>query len=280
MIRYTFSNGVTVPKIGFGTWQIKDGEEAHRSVLYALEAGYRHIDTAQIYGNEASVGQAIADSSVAREDIFLTTKVWNDKVGYEDTLVSVEESMKKLQVNYLDLLLIHWPNPQAIRDGIGWKERNAQVWKAMEELYHSGKVKAIGVSNFMEHHLEGLLETADIIPMVNQIMLAPGTPQSELVAYCKAKGILLEAYSPFGTGTLFQSQEAAELAKEAGCSVAQLALAWSLDKGFLPLPKSTSPENIKANLEIDGLAISPTAVAKLDKLEGVKGQLDPDLAEF
>ncbi|CYW81684.1 aldo/keto reductase family oxidoreductase [Streptococcus suis] len=116
--------------------------------------------------------------------------------------------------------------------------------------------------------------------MANQIMLAPGTPQSELVAYCKAKGILLEAYSPFGTGSLFQSQEAADLAKEAGCSIAQLALAWSLDKGFLPLPKSTSPENIKANLEIDGLAISPTAVAKLDKLEGVKGQLDPDLAEF
>ncbi|HFI0107797.1 TPA: aldo/keto reductase, partial [Streptococcus suis] len=267
-------------KIGFGTWQIPDGEEAHRSVLYALEAGYRHIDTAQIYGNEASVGQAIADSSVAREDIFLTTKVWNDKVGYEDTLASVEESMKKLQVDYLDLLLIHWPNPQAIRDSIGWKERNAQVWKALEELYRSGKVKAIGVSNFMEHHLEGLLETAEITPMVNQIMLAPGTPQSELVAYCKAKGILLEAYSPFGTGTLFQSQEAAELAKEAGCSVAQLALAWSLDKGFLPLPKSTSPENIKANLDIDDLVISPEAVAQLDKLAGVKGWLDPDLAAF
>ncbi|WP_105150361.1 aldo/keto reductase [Streptococcus suis] len=280
MTRYTFSNGVTVPKIGFGTWQIPDGEEAHRSVLYALEAGYRHIDTAQIYGNEASVGQAIADSSVAREDIFLTTKVWNDKVGYEDTLDSVVASMDKLGVDYLDLLLIHWPNPKAIRDGIDWKERNAQVWKALEELYRSGKVKAIGVSNFMEHHLEGLLETADITPMVNQIMLAPGTPQSELVAYCKAKGILLEAYSPFGTGSLFQSQEAADLAKEAGCSVAQLALAWSLDKGFLPLPKSTSPENIKANLEIDGLAISPTAVAQLDTLTGLKGQLDPDLAEF
>ncbi|HFI0943820.1 TPA: aldo/keto reductase [Streptococcus suis] len=280
MKTYQLANGVTVPKIGFGTWQIPDGEEAHRSVLYALEAGYRHIDTAQIYGNEASVGQAIADSSVAREDIFLTTKVWNDKVGYEDTLASVEESMKKLQVDYLDLLLIHWPNPKAIRDGIGWKERNAQVWKAMEELYRSGKVKAIGVSNFMEHHLEGLLETADIIPMVNQIMLAPGTPQSELVDYCKAKGILLEAYSPFGTGTLFQSQEAADLAKEAGCSVAQLALAWSLDKGFLPLPKSTSPENIQANLDIDDLVISPEAVAQLDNLSGLKGQLDPDLAEF
>lgn len=280
MTRYAFSNGVTVPKIGFGTWQIPDGEVAYGAVSYALEAGYRHIDTAQIYGNEASVGRAIADSGLAREDIFLTTKVWNDKIGYEDTLASVEESMQKLQVDYLDLLLIHWPNPKASRETIGWKKRNAQVWKALEELYRAGKVKVIGVSNFMEHHLEALLETAEIIPMANQIMLAPGTPQSELVAYCKAKGILLEAYSPFGTGTLFQSQEAADLAKEAGCSVAQLALAWSLDKGFLPLPKSTSPENIKANLEIDGLAISPTAVAKLDKLEGVKGRLDPDQAEF
>lgn len=199
MTRYTFSNGVTVPKIGFGTWQIPDGEVTYGAVSYALEAGYRHIDTAQIYGNEASVGRAIADSGLAREDIFLTTKVWNDKIGYEDTLASVEESMQKLQVDYLDLLLIHWPNPKAVRDSIGWKERNAQVWKALEELYRAGKVKVIGVSNFMEHHLEALLETAEIIPMANQIMLAPGTPQSELVAYCKAKGILLEAYSPFGS---------------------------------------------------------------------------------
>lgn len=129
MKTYQLSNGVSIPKIAFGTWQIPDGEEAHRAVLYALEAGYRHIDTAQIYGNEASVGQAIADSSVAREDIFLTTKVWNDKIGVEDTLASVEGSMTKLGVDYLDLLLIHWPNPKAIRDGIGWKERNAKFGK-------------------------------------------------------------------------------------------------------------------------------------------------------
>lgn len=280
MATYTLSNGQTIPKIGFGTWQIPDGEEAHRAVLYALEAGYRHIDTAQIYGNESSVGRAIADSGLDRKDIFLTTKVWNDKQGYEDTLASVQESMEKLQVDYLDLLLIHWPNPKASRETLSWKQRNAQVWTALEELYETGKVRAIGVSNFMEHHLSSLLETARISPMVNQIMLAPGSPQPELVAYCREKGILLEAYSPFGTGTLFQSQEAADLAQEAGCSVAQLALAWSLDKGFLPLPKSTSPENIKANLEIEDLVISPAAVTQLDRLEGLKGQLDPDQATF
>ncbi len=280
MTVYTFSNGVSIPKIGFGTWQIPDGEVAYGAVSYALEAGYRHIDTAQIYGNEASVGRAIADSSLAREDIFLTTKVWNDKVGYEDTLVSVEESLKKLQTDYLDLLLIHWPNPKASRETIGYKERNAQVWKALEELYKTGKVRAIGVSNFMEHHLEALLETAEIKPHANQIMLAPGCPQDQLVAYCKDKGILLEAYSPFGTGTLFGSELAADLARQAGCSVAQLALAWSLAKGFLPLPKSTSPENIKANVDIADLVISSELVAQLDKLEGLKAQLDPDQTEF
>lgn len=280
MTTYTFSNGVRIPKIGFGTWQIPEGDVAYDAVSYALKSGYRHIDTAQIYGNEASVGRAIADSGIAREEIFLTTKVWNDKVGYEDTLASVEESMKKLQVDYLDLLLIHWPNPKASRETIGWEARNAQVWSALEDLYESGKVRAIGVSNFMVHHLDALLETAEVIPHANQIMLAPGTPQTELVNYCKEKGILLEAYSPFGTGTLFQSKEAAALAEEAGYSLAQLALAWSLDKGFLPLPKSTTPENIKTNLAIDGLTISPEAVALLDKLEGIKAQLDPDQAEF
>lgn len=277
---YTLSNGVQIPKIGFGTWQIPEGELAVQSVAYALEAGYRHIDTAQIYGNEASVGQALAQSDLDRQDIFVTTKVWNDKVGVEDTRASLEESMEKLGLDYIDLVLIHWPNPAASREQLPWQERNAQVWKGMEALYREGKIKAIGVSNFMIHHLEALLETAEVVPQVNQVMLAPGTPQKDLVAYCQDKGILLEAYSPFGTGTLFENEEAATLAREAGLSLAQLALAWSLDKGFVPLPKSTSPENIQANLAIEGLQIAPHAVEVLDKLQGVKGQLDPDQVDF
>lgn len=277
---YTLSNGIQIPKIGFGTWQIPEGELAVQSVAYALEAGYRHIDTAQIYGNEASVGQALAQSDLDRQDIFVTTKVWNDKVGVEDTRASLEESMEKLGLDYIDLVLIHWPNPAASREQLPWQERNAKVWKGMEALYREGKIKAIGVSNFMIHHLEALLETAEVVPQVNQVMLAPGTPQKDLVAYCQDKGILLEAYSPFGTGTLFENEEAATLAREAGLSLAQLALAWSLDKGFVPLPKSTSPENIQANLAIEGLQIDPHAVEVLDKLQGVKGQLDPDQVDF
>lgn len=280
MKTYQLANGVLIPAIGFGTWQIPEGEAAYQATSYALEAGYRHIDTAQIYGNESSIGRAIADSGKAREDLFITTKVWNDKQGYQDTLESVEESLAKLGLAYVDLLLIHWPNPQSIRQGIGWKERNAQVWRALEDLYEQGKVRAIGVSNFMQHHLDGLLETARLTPMVNQIMLAPGCPQDDLVAYCQQRGILLEAYSPFGTGTLFQSQKAQDLANAAGCSLAQLALAWSLHKGFLPLPKSTSPENIQANLGSDQLDIAKGILAELDHLEGVKAQLDPDQATF
>lgn len=277
---YTLANGLTIPKIGFGTWQIPEGELAFQSVSYALEAGYRHIDTAQIYGNEASVGRAIAQSGLERKDIFLTTKIWNDKIGFEDSRASVIESMEKLGVDYLDLVLIHWPNPAASRDRLPWQERNAAVYRALESLYREGKVKAIGVSNFMIHHLEALMETAEIRPHVNQIMLAPGTPQKDLVTYCQSKDILLEAYSPFGTGTLFENEEAGRLAREAGLTLAQLALAWSLDKGFLPLPKSTSPENIQANVAIESLSISSQAVEVLDQLQGVKGQMDPDQVDF
>ena len=183
METYTLSNGVTIPKIGFGTWQIAEGEEVYKSVSFALKAGYTHIDTAQIYGNEVSVGKAIADSEVARKDIFLTTKLWNDKHDYDLAKASIDESLERLGVDYLDLLLIHWPNPKALRENDAWKAGNAGAWKAMEEAYKDGKVRAIGVSNFMQHHLEALLETAEIVPHVNQILLAPGCAQEDLVAY-------------------------------------------------------------------------------------------------
>lgn len=176
---YTLSNGLKIPKIGFGTWQIPEGDEAYNSVAYALEVGYRHVDTAQIYGNEVSVGRAIADSGLSREDIFLTTKVWNDKHSYDLAKESIDESLKKLGTDYLDLLLIHWPNPKALRENDAWKAGNAGAWKAMEEAYKEGKVKAIGVSNFMIHHLEALFETAEIKPHVNQVPLAPGCPQED-----------------------------------------------------------------------------------------------------
>ena len=280
MEQYQLSNGVNIPKIGFGTWQIPEGEEVYKSVTHALKVGYRHVDTAQIYRNEVGVGQAIADSDLAREDIFLTTKIWNDKHDYDLAKASIEESLEKLGVDYVDLLLIHWPNPKAQREQDAWKAGNAATWKAMEEAYRAGKVRAIGVSNFMIHHLEALLETADIKPHVNQVLLAPGCTQDELVAFCRQHEILLEAYSPLGTGSIFDNPVAQELAAKYGKSVAQVALRWSLQKGFLPLPKSVTPQNIEANLQIFDIELSAEDVAKLDTLDGVKSQKNPDEVDF
>lgn len=278
METYTLSNGVTISKIGFGTWQIPDGEEAYQAVSYALEVGYTHIDTAQVYQNEASVGRAIADSSLSRKDIFLTTKIWNSNRSYDLAKKSIDESLNKLGVDYLDLLLIHWPNPKSLRDH--WKEANAETWKAMEDYYKAGKVRAIGVSNFMQHHLEALLEKAEIKPMVNQILLAPGCPQEELVSFCRQQDILLEAYSPLGTGSIFKNDVAKQLAEKYHKSVAQVALRWSLQKGFLPLPKSVTPENIMSNLDIFDFELSADDEKKLDRIEGVARQKDPDAVSF
>lgn len=280
MENYTLINGVTIPKIGFGTWQIPDGEQAYNSVLFALNNGYTHVDTAQIYGNEKSVGQAIKDANIAREDVFLTTKIWNDKHDYELAKASIEESMAKLGVDYLDLMLIHWPNPKALRENNAWKVGNAGAWQAMEEYYLAGKIRAIGVSNFMIHHLEALFETATIKPMVNQVMLAPGTTQDELVAFCKHHNIVLEAYSPLGTGTIFENEEAKRVAAQTGKSIAQVALRWSLQKGFLPLPKSVTPQNIVANLAVFDFVLTPEQMAKLDAITGIKSQNNPDEVNF
>lgn len=278
METYILSNGVTIPKIGFGTWQIPDGEEAYRAVSYAFEVGYTHIDTAQVYQNEASVGRAIADSSLSRKDIFLTTKIWNSNRSYDLAKKSIDESLNKLGVDYLDLLLIHWPNPKSLRDH--WEEANAETWKAMEDYYKAGKVRAIGVSNFMQHHLEALLETAEVKPMVNQLLLAPGCPQEELVSFCRQQDILLEAYSPLGTGSIFKNDVAKQLAEKYHKSVAQVALRWSLQKGFLPLPKSVTPENIMSNLDIFDFELSADDEKKLDRIEGVARQKDPDAVSF
>ncbi len=267
METYTLSNGVTIPKIGFGTWQIPEGEEAYNSVSFALKVGYTHIDTAQIYGNEVSVGKAIADSVVAREDIFLTTKLWNDKHDYDLAKASIDESLERLGVDYLDLLLIHWPNPKALRENDAWKVGNAGAWKAMEEAYKDGKVDA-------------LLETAEIVPHVNQILLAPGCAQEDLVAHCQERDIFLEAYSPLGTGSIFGNEDVEAVAERNGKSVAQVALRWSLQKGFLPLPKSLTPKNIEANLDIFDFDLSEEDMAVLDKIQGIKTQDDPDTVNF
>ncbi|VMR23694.1 2,5-diketo-D-gluconic acid reductase A [Streptococcus pneumoniae] len=256
MNTYQLNNGVEIPVLGFGTFKVKDGEEAYRAVLEALKAGYRHIDTAAIYQNEESVGQAIKDSGVPCEEMFVTTKLWNSQQTYEQTRQALEKSIEKLGLDYLDLYLIHWPNPKPLRENDAWKTRNAEVWRAMEDLYQEGKIRAIGVSNFLPHHLDALLETTTIVPAVNQVRLAPGVYQEEVVAYCREKGILLEAWGPFGQGELFDSKQVQEIAANHGKSVAQIALAWSLAEGFLPLPKSVTTSRIQANLDCFGIELS------------------------
>ncbi|MDS2909412.1 2,5-diketo-D-gluconic acid reductase A [Streptococcus pneumoniae] len=256
MNTYQLNNGVEIPVLGFGTFKAMDGEEAYRAVLEALKAGYRHIDTAAIYQNEESVGQAIKDSGVPREEMFVTTKLWNSQQTYEQTRQALEKSIEKLGLDYLDLYLIHWPNPKPLRENDAWKTRNAEVWRAMEDLYQEGKIRAIGVSNFLPHHLDALLETATIVPAVNQVRLAPGVYQDQVVAYCREKGILLEAWGPFGQGELFDSKQVQEIAANHGKSIAQIALAWSLAEGFLPLPKSVTTSRIQANLDCFGIELS------------------------
>ncbi len=265
---YTLANGMTIPKVGFGTWQSKDGEEAYQAVKTALEVGYRHIDTAAVYGNEESVGRAIKDSGIAREDLFITTKLW--AVGTtEDARAALDESLEKLGLDYVDLYLIHWPNPKAFRPN--FVERNAAVWKAMEEGVRHKKVRAIGVSNFHPRHLEPLLEVAEIKPVVNQIMVNPSDQQEEVVAFNKAHNILTEAYSPLGTGKIFTVTELTDIATKYDKTVAQVVLRWSLHKGYLPLPKSVTASRIKENANIFDFDLTEEDIAFIDSLHGKAG---------
>ncbi|SPS07337.1 aldo/keto reductase [Latilactobacillus sakei] len=276
---YTLANGVQIPVLGFGTWQTPDGDTAIKSVKAALEAGYRHIDTAQAYQNEASVGTAIQESGVARQDLFLTTKIWNANHSYDLTMQSFEESLQKLQTDYVDLLLIHWPNPIDFRDN--WEAANAETWRAMEDLYNAGKAKAIGVSNFRAHHLEALKKTAKVQPMVNQIFLAPGELEAETVQYSRDNGMLLEAYSPLGTGKIFDVPEMKTLAAKYQRSIPQIALRWSLQHGFLPLPKSVHANYIQENTQLFDFELTPEDMQTIDQLDGVVGKAkDPDTATF
>ncbi|MCH3905166.1 MAG: aldo/keto reductase [Lactobacillus sp.] len=276
---YTLNNGVKIPIIGFGTWQTPSGEVAKKSVLAAINAGYRHIDTAAAYGNEESVGAGIKASGINRQDLFVTSKLWNQNHGYKRTKAAIDASLTRLGLDYLDLYLIHWPNPVAMRDH--WAELNSESWQAMEEAVRAGKIRAIGVSNFRKRHLDALLENAEIKPAVNQNFLNPSDLQPELVAENKKLGLLNEAYSPLGTGGLLKNETVQQLASETGKSPAQVLIRWSLQQGFLPLPKSVHPEYIKANADVFDFELSPEQMKTLDNLHGVAGTaLDPDQAEF
>ena len=272
---YELANGVKIPCVGFGTWQAQNGEAAVAAVKEALKCGYRHIDTAADYGNEESVGIAVKESGIARKDIFITSKLQNSMHGYENTMKAFEQTMSKLDTDYLDLYLIHWPNPIKYRSR--WQEAAAGTWTAFEELYKAGRIRAIGVSNFRPHHLEALIKTATIMPMVDQIRLCPGDTQDTVVDYCRKHSILLEAYSPLGSGRIFQVPQMQAIAKKYGKSIAQICVRWSLERGYVPLPKSVTPQRIKENADVFDFELSQQDVQTIADLKGCCGySADPD----
>lgn len=273
---FTLANGVQIPCVGFGTWQTDD---ARPSTLAAIQAGYRHIDTADVYGNEETVAAAVRESGVPREDLFITTKLWNANRGYETTLAAFDESMRKLGTDYVDLYLIHWP-ANALQFA-NWAELNAETWRAFEDLYDAGKIKAIGLSNFTVPYIEELKKTWRIVPMANQIEFHPGYRQEETFAYCQRHNILVEAWSPLGSGRLLLDPQLTQIANEYGVTVAQLCVHWCLQQGVLPLPKSVTSARIAENADVFGFEIAENDITAINAMveTGFSG-MHPDTADW
>ena len=248
MEKFTLSNGVEIPAVGYGTYLTSEKDDG--TVAAALAAGYRHFD----YGTEQALGDALKAAGVPREELFLTSKLWKDEMGYENAFAAFERSLQKLGTDYLDLYLIHWPRTDDLT--AEWRQLDRDTWRALEELHRAGRVRAIGVSNFLPHHLRNLMETAEIAPMVNQIEFHPGYPQTWNVEFCKAHGILPEAWSPLGRTRVLQDERLAGIAAKYSKTVAQLCVRFALQCGVVPLPKSSSPARMKANLDVFDFVIS------------------------
>lgn len=245
-------NGVKMPRIGYGTYKCTDGSD-ERVVRMALDVGYRMLDTAAFYGNEIYVGKAVRESEIPRKELFLTSKVWKSDLGYEKTKKSVAESLERLQTDYLDLCLIHWPKPDP--ESTDWKELDRGSWKALEELYHRGTVRAIGVSNFLPHHLEALMEAAEVRPMVDQLELHVGYLQEAAVQYCKSWGIQVQAWSPLGRRRVLEEPVVMEMARKYQVSPAQFLLRFLLQQNIAVIPKASSMERMRQNLELPEFVI-------------------------
>ncbi|MFB4163606.1 aldo/keto reductase [Alteribacillus sp. JSM 102045] len=248
------ANGVEMPRVGLGVYQAEAGDEVKQAVKTALENGYRSIDTASFYYNEESVGEAIKESNVPKEDIFITTKVWNDEQGFEETLDAFERSLKKLGVNVIDLYLIHWPVPGKYKE----------TWGALEKLYEEGKVRAIGVSNFTEEHLENLIKEAKVKPMVNQVEFHPRLFQKGLLEYCQNHDIQLEAWRPLGKGDLLGEDVVTRIAEKHGKTPAQVLIRWCLENKVVTIPKSVTPERIKSNADVFDFSLDTEDLQAID----------------
>ncbi len=268
---FQLHNGVEMPYLGLGTYQSDNDEEVINAVSTALDHGYRHIDTASIYKNEEGVGLGIRQSSVPREEVFVVSKVWNADQGYESTLRSFEDSLERLQLDYLDLFLVHWPV----------QGKYKETWRALEHLYAEKRVRAIGVSNFLQHHLEDLMADSTMVPMVNQMEFHPYVVQQDLLDFCKKNTIQYEAWSPFMQGKLFDLDICKGLAKKYHKSVAQVILRWNLQKGVVTIPKSVHAKRIVSNADIFDFVLTPEDMAFLDGLDrGERIGAHPDHFDF
>ena len=265
------SNGVAIPLLGLGTYKAAQGFEVESEVTAALEIGYRGIDTARIYGNEDGVGRAIAASSIPRDQLFVATKVWNDDQGYESTLAAFDGSMRRLGLDVLDLYLVHWPQPALTRD----------TWRAMEELYASGRVRAIGVCNHLVHHLEEMRHFAAVMPMVDQVEHHPGLQQPALREWCAANGIVLQAWAPVMRGRVFDIPELVAIGERHGKSPAQVSIRWILQHDVVTIPKSVHVERLRENADVFDFALSDEEMRVIDGLDrGERIGPDPDRGPF
>ncbi len=250
------ANGVTMPRLGLGTYKSAEGGDVEGAVTTALQLGYRRIDTASLYGNEAGIGVAIATSGVPRGDIFLTSKVWNDEQGYDATLAAFERSLTRLGTDYLDLYLVHWP-----------REQTRDTWRAFERLYAEGRARAIGVCNHLEHHLEALLSVADVPPMVDQYEFHPWLQQPALRAYCERHGIAVEAWAPLMKGRVAEVPELVAIGSAHGKSPAQVAVRWLLQLGVMTIPKSVHATRIAENADVFDFSLTPEEMATIATLD-------------
>ena len=278
---YHLNNGVKIPCVGYGTFRTP-ADVAEKAVADAIDVGYRLIDTAAVYGNEEAVGKGIKAAGIDRHRLFITSKLWNDHRGYQQAKQAIDESLERLQLDYLDLYLIHWPANQK-QFGAEAAKINAQTWRAMEEAYHEGKIRALGLSNFMPHHIVDLMRTAEVAPAVDQIEVHPGWPHVEEVKYLQAHNILVEGWAPLGGqgAKVMTNKTMLQLADKYGKTAAQISLRWLIQRGVLPLPKSVHRERMVQNTQLFDFELSDEDVKKIDRLPNLGGQCaDPDNVDF